>query len=103
MKNILIINGHQYYPFAEGKLNQALIDKATTLLGEEDFEFKTTATEKAYDVDEEVEKFQWAHIVLLQTPLNWQRWGLPAPARRELFVPFGVPNHLQSEITVKSP
>ena len=71
MKNILIINGHQYYPFAEGKLNQALIDKATSMLGEEDFDIKTTVTENAYDVDEEVEKFKWADIVLLQTPLNW--------------------------------
>ena len=71
MKRILIINGHQYYPFAEGKLNQALIDKAKAMLGEEDFEIKMTVAEKAYDVDEEVEKFQWADIVLLQTPLNW--------------------------------
>lgn len=71
MKKILIINGHQYYPFAEGKLNQALIDKATSMLGEEDFDIKTTVTENAYDVDEEVEKFKWADIVLLQTPLNW--------------------------------
>lgn len=27
-KNVLIINAHQYYPFSEGKLNAALIDKA---------------------------------------------------------------------------
>ncbi len=71
MKKILIINGHQYYPFAEGKLNQALIDRAASMLGEEDFDIKNTVTEKAYDVDEEIEKFKWADIVLLQTPLNW--------------------------------
>ena len=71
MKKTLIINGHQYYPFAEGKLNQALIDRATSMLGEEDFDIKNTVTENAYDVDEEVEKFRWADIVLLQTPLNW--------------------------------
>ena len=56
MKKILIINGHQYYPFAEGKLNQALIDRAASMLGEEDFDIKNTVTEKAYDVDEEIEK-----------------------------------------------
>lgn len=71
MKKILIINGHQYYAFAEGKLNQALIDRATSMLGDEDFDIKTTVTENTYDVDEEVEKFQWADVVLLQTPLNW--------------------------------
>ncbi len=71
MKKILIINGHQYYPFAEGKLNKAFIDKATSMLDEKGFEIKTTVTENSYDVDEEVEKFRWADIVLLQTPLNW--------------------------------
>ncbi|MEO1053010.1 MAG: NAD(P)H-dependent oxidoreductase [Bacteroidota bacterium] len=71
MKKILIINGHQYYPFAEGKLNKTLVDKAVDLLGASDFEIKMTVTEKAYDVEEELEKFQWADIVFLQTPLNW--------------------------------
>ena len=28
MKNVLILNAHHYYPFSEGKLNAALIEKA---------------------------------------------------------------------------
>lgn len=32
MSNILIIKGHQYYPFSEGKLNATLVDKAVSLL-----------------------------------------------------------------------
>lgn len=71
MKKVFVINGHQYYPFAEGKLNKTLIEKATQLLGDAQFEIKTTATQEAYNVDEEVEKFIWADVVLLQTPLNW--------------------------------
>lgn len=71
MKNIFIINAHQYYPFAEGKLNKSLIERATQILGAHDFEIKTTITETDYNVEEEIEKFRWADIVFLQTPLNW--------------------------------
>jgi modulator of drug activity B len=71
MKNVFIINGHQYYPFAEGKLNKALIDKASRILGEAEFNTRTTATEQDYDVEKEIDNFLWADIILLQTPLNW--------------------------------
>lgn len=71
MKNVFIINGHQYYPFAEGKLNKALIDKASKMLGEAEFSIRTTATEQDYDVEKEIDNFLWADIILLQTPLNW--------------------------------
>lgn len=71
MKKIFILNGHQYYPFSEGKLTQTLIDKATDLFTKEGYEIKTTATQETYDVEEELEKFLWADVVLLQTPLNW--------------------------------
>jgi len=71
MKNILIINGHHYYPFSEGKLNKALIEKATQMLGDANFEIKTTITEKEYNVEQEMEKFLWADTVIFQTPLNW--------------------------------
>lgn len=71
MKNVFIINGHQYYPFAEGKLNKALIDKASIMLGDADFTLRTTVTEQDYDVEKEIDNFLWADIILLQTPLNW--------------------------------
>ncbi|NLR94336.1 NAD(P)H-dependent oxidoreductase [Flammeovirga agarivorans] len=71
MKKILIINGHQYYEFSEGKLNASFIEKAKTILNEENFEIKETAASEKYDVKEEVEKFIWADIVFVQTPLNW--------------------------------
>ncbi|CCQ67244.1 hypothetical protein CWATWH0402_1952 [Crocosphaera watsonii WH 0402] len=32
MTNVLIINGHQYYPFAEGNLNKSLVNQAQGLL-----------------------------------------------------------------------
>ncbi|GFD73906.1 NAD(P)H-dependent oxidoreductase [Tenacibaculum sp. ZH5_bin.1] len=71
MKNILIINGHQYYPFAEGKLNQSFIEKLSAQLKEANLNIKITVTQNDYNVDEEVEKFLWADVVFLQTPLNW--------------------------------
>ncbi|WP_020529954.1 NAD(P)H-dependent oxidoreductase [Flexithrix dorotheae] len=71
MKKIFILNGHQYYPFAEGKLNKGLVEKATQLLEESGFEVKTTITEQDYEVEEELEKFLWSDVVFLQTPLNW--------------------------------
>ncbi len=75
MKKVFIINGHQYYPFAEGKLNKTLVEKATEMLNEVNFEIKHTQTEKEYNTEEELEKFLWADVVLIQTPLNWM--GIP--------------------------
>ncbi|MET3208008.1 UNVERIFIED_CONTAM: putative NADPH-quinone reductase [Paenibacillus sp. PvR008] len=41
MKNILIINGHEKYGSAEGKLNRALVDSMVSLLNEKN-NVKTT-------------------------------------------------------------
>ena len=71
MQNILIINGHHYYPFAEGNLNKALVEKAQSWLIERGYDVKTTASEGDYDVEEELEKHQWADVVILQSPVNW--------------------------------
>ena len=71
MKKVLIINGHQYYPFAEGKLNSSLIERATQIMEEQEYEIKYTVSEKGYNVEEEIEKWLWADVVILQTPLNW--------------------------------
>ena len=71
MKKILVINGHQYYPFAEGKLNSSLIERATQIMEEQEYEIKYTVSEKGYNVEEEIEKWLWADVVMLQTPLNW--------------------------------
>lgn len=71
MKKVFIINGHQYYPFAEGKLNGSLAEKAAEFLKNKGYEVKTTTMKDDYDVDEEIEKHLWADIVFLQTPINW--------------------------------
>ena len=75
MKKIFIINGHQYYPFAEGKLNRSLVEKAMETFEAKGYEVKTTSMQNEYDADQEIEKHLWADIILLQTPVNWM--GLP--------------------------
>lgn len=71
MKRVFIINGHQSYPFSEGKLNATLTEKADTFFKSLSYETLITHTENTYDVAQEIENFKWADIVFFQTPLNW--------------------------------
>lgn len=71
MKNVLIINAHHQYPFSEGQLNKALVEMADTLLREKGYQTKIVHTDEEWDVNAELEKHQWADVVLLQTPVNW--------------------------------
>lgn len=71
MKNIFIINGHQKYPFSEGKLNASFIEKAEKLFIDNGYAIQKTTTEDTYEVNAEIEKFKWADLVFFQTPLNW--------------------------------
>jgi modulator of drug activity B len=71
MANILIINAHHYYPFAEGKLNKTLVGIAQELLVEKGHTLKLVHTDDEWVVEEELEKHQWSDIILLQSPVNW--------------------------------
>ncbi|WP_072680284.1 NAD(P)H-dependent oxidoreductase [Arcobacter sp. LA11] len=72
MKNVLIINGHQKYDeVAEGKLTQLFVDEAKSFLKTNNFNVKYTHIEKGYDVQEELDKFAWADVILLQYPVYW--------------------------------
>ena len=73
--NVLIINAHQYYPFSEGKLNAALVDKAVTLLEGKGYKTRVVTMAEKYDVDEQLAHHQWANFVILQSPINWM--GVP--------------------------
>ena len=76
MKNILLLNGHQRYEgFADGKLNQTLIDTAKDLLGAKGYDVKTTIIENGYDVEEELGKYKWLDALFVQTPVYWM--GVP--------------------------
>jgi len=71
MKNIFIINGHQYYEFAKGRANQTFVNLAQEHFAQKGYQVKYTATQEDYNPEEEVEKHLWADVVLLQTPINW--------------------------------
>ena len=75
MSNILIINAHHKYPFAEGRLNGSLVQKADELLTAAGHTTRVVTIDDGWDVDRELENHQWADIVLLQTPVNWM--GVP--------------------------
>ena len=59
----------------EGKLNAALTEHAITIATEKGYEVRQTLSAENYNVDEEVEKHQWADLIMLQTPVNWM--GVP--------------------------
>ena len=71
MSNILIINGHQYYPFSEGKLNATLVEKAVSMLEAKGHKTRVVTISEEINVERELENHQWADIVILQTPVNW--------------------------------
>ena len=72
MKNVLIINGHQYYAhIAEGKLTQIYIDAAESFLTSQGFNVKHSKVESDYNPLEEVEKFKWADYFIIQYPVYW--------------------------------
>ncbi|MCP4700978.1 MAG: NAD(P)H-dependent oxidoreductase, partial [Gammaproteobacteria bacterium] len=72
MKKVLLINAHQRYQgFAEGKLNQTLLDAAKNFLSGIGYKVKTTIVENGYDIAEELEKHKWTDAVFVQTPVYW--------------------------------
>lgn len=80
MKNIFLINAHEYYPISEGKLNQALVDRARKYFEENGYQVRVTTMKDHWDVEREVEKHTWADAILLQTPVNWM--GVPWSFKR---------------------
>lgn len=81
MKNVLIINGHQYYDVvARGELTQNIIKKADEFLISNGFEVKHTPIEKGYEINEEAQKLIWADYIIFQYPVYWM--GTPWIAKK---------------------
>lgn len=77
MKNVLIINGHQPYSFAQGQLNQSLVERATRQLTDKGYAIQRTQVADGWDVEEEIAKHQWADVIILQMPVNWMGVSWP--------------------------
>lgn len=51
-------------------LNKTLFDEIVNALSAR-HEVKTTVIEEGYEAEEETIKFQWADVIVFQTPVNW--------------------------------
>ena len=71
MSKIFILNGHQPYDFAPGRLNAALVELAERFFSQYGHEIRLTKVAGDYQVDEEIANHQWADTVLMQFPVNW--------------------------------
>lgn len=71
MSKVFIINGHQPYSFAQGRLNATFAGKAQTFFEDGGHDVRLTRTADAYDVDAEIENHRWADLVFMQFPVNW--------------------------------
>lgn len=71
MKNILIINAHHHYSFAEGSLSKAMVDLANDELQAKGYNIQMVHTDEPWDVETELKRHQWADVILLQSPVNW--------------------------------
>lgn len=70
MKNVLIINAHQFYEgISSGRLNKTLIDVIDGEMTRRGYQVRHSAIEQGYDVNDEVEKHAWADIIILQSPV----------------------------------
>lgn len=70
MKKALIINAHlKYEGVSEGRLNLSLIEEIKLQLQKQGYEIRQTYIEKGYQVDEELEKHEWADLIITQGPV----------------------------------
>jgi len=75
MNNILIINAHHQYPFAEGRLNGTLVDKANSQLTDMGHTVRVVNVNGCWDIETELENHTWSDTIILQSPVNWM--GVP--------------------------
>lgn len=81
MKHVLLLNLHQKYEgFASGNLTKDLLGEAKSFFLSKGYEVRETAIDEGYDLAEELEKFKWADIFFVQSPVYWM--GLPWLAKK---------------------
>ena len=75
MNRVFIINTHHTYDFSPGNLNAAFVKRTKDFFESRAAEVRVTESQKFFDVAEEIEKHQWADLIILQIPVNWM--GVP--------------------------
>lgn len=71
MSNILIINSAKNFAHSAGALNNLLSDVAQDALIQMGHSVKKTDVDKGYDIEDEIEKFDWADSIIYQIPAWW--------------------------------
>lgn len=76
MKHVLLLNLHQKYEgIANGNLTHDLLNEAKVFFLSQGYDVKETTIDSGYDIAEELEKFAWADLFFVQSPVYWM--GLP--------------------------
>lgn len=76
MKHVLLLNLHQKYEgIANGNLTHDLLNEAKAFFLSQGYDIKETTIDSGYDIAEELEKFAWADLFFVQSPVYWM--GLP--------------------------
>ncbi|QAS52609.1 NAD(P)H-dependent oxidoreductase [Halobacillus litoralis] len=75
MENILVLNGHEYYPHSKGRLNDELFQTIVEMLRPQ-LCVKTSVLQERFDVKDEQEKVLWADTIIYQTPVY--NYSVPA-------------------------
>lgn len=88
MKKIFVINAGQKFGHSGGEFNHTLTNWTIDYFKQnDDYEVKTTDINAPYDLNEEVEKFVWADLIIYHTPIWWFQ------------VPFGFKEYLDRVFT----
>lgn len=76
MTKVFIINGGQHFAHSGGKFNETLVEWDKLFFTKQNgFELQSTNINHSYNLDDEVQKFVWADIIIYHTPVWW--FGLP--------------------------
>ncbi len=71
MKNILIINGAKSFAHSHGELNDTLTNLAKEHLESKGFTIQVTRADSEYNVQDEIQKYLWADLIIYQMPGWW--------------------------------
>lgn len=94
MSKVFIINAHEEYEFSKGELNKSLVERLKKELNGGKFEVKTTTMKDNYNIDEEIEKHQWADIIVVQMPVNWMGTPWSFKKYQDYVYSFGMDGRL---------
>ena len=80
IKNVYIVNlwGKSFEGFSKGKLNQSFVDLADEYFKSKGCDIKYTKVCESYDIQDEIEKYKWADLIVYQSPCNWMGMGWEA-------------------------